>query len=393
VFLHRSWRGRCVWLELELGGSLVVELPDGEGTVKRDKGWGVFGYTLKYHRNSLFLNDEARRKRLETMEQRHLGKSDISVSVVGLGTWVMGGWMWGGAEDESSKKAIFKAIDLGITLIDTAPVYGFGHAETLVGQALAEAKARNRVVVASKCGLEWDENERIRRNSSSKRIFEEIDQSLRRLRSDCIDLYQIHWPDLSTPFEESLDALLKLKKAGKIREIGVSNFDAGQMEAFDRDGTLASNQVPYSLFEREIEAETLPYAREHKIGILAYGPLCRGLLTGKFSQETTFPSDDLRSADPKFQGNAFLEHLKAVEGLKGLAKEIGVDIGSFAVRWAIEQCGVTSALCGARNPKQIEASSKAASFKIPGDMLGRIEEALRLSISKPISPAFMAPPL
>lgn len=327
------------------------------------------------------------------MEQRHLGKSDISVSVVGLGTWVMGGWMWGGAEDESSKKAIFKAIDLGITLIDTAPVYGFGHAETLVGQALAEAKARSRVVVATKCGLEWDENGRIQRNSSPKRIFEEIDQSLRRLQSDFIDLYQIHWPDPSTPFEESLDVLIELKKAGKIREIGVSNFDAGQMEAFDRDGTLASNQVPYSLFEREIEAETLPYAREHQIGILAYGPLCRGLLTGKFSQETTFPSGDLRSVDPKFQGDAFLEHLKAVEGLMGLAKEIGVDIGSFAVRWVIEQGGVTSALCGARNPKQIEASSKAASFKIPGDMLGRIEEVLRLSISKPISPAFMAPPL
>ena len=327
------------------------------------------------------------------MEQRRLGHSDLSVSVVGLGTWVMGGWMWGGVEDESSKKAIFKAIDLGITLIDTAPVYGFGHAETIVGQALSEAKARSRVVLATKCGLDWDKNEHIHRNASPKRIFEEIDQSLRRLQTDFIDLYQIHWPDRNTPFEESLDALLKLKKAGKIREVGISNFDVAQMEAFDRGGVIASNQLPYNLFEREIEAETIPFAREHQIGILAYGPLCRGLLTGKFSQETTFPKGDLRSLDPKFRGDTFVEHLNAVEALRGLAKEIGVEVGPFAVRWVIEQGGVTSALCGARDPKQIEASSKAARFKIPGDMLVRIEEVLRSSLSKPISPAFMAPPL
>lgn len=301
--------------------------------------------------------------------------------------------MWGGAEDEASKRAIFKALDLGITLIDTAPVYGFGHSESLIGQALKEARARERVVLASKCGLEWDAQGRIRRNSSPKRIFQEIEESLRRLQTDFIDLYQIHWPDRNTPFEETFEALSSLKKSGKIREIGVSNFDKEQMAAFDKDGTLASNQVPYNLFEREIETGVLPYALEHQIGILAYGPLCRGLLTGKFSQESRFPEGDLRSIDPKFQGKSFLEHLKAVEGLRGLAKEIGVELGPFAARWVIEQEGITTALCGARNPEQIEASAKAGSFRIPKDMFPQIDKILKECISKPISPAFMAPPL
>src|ERR1700732_51914 len=214
------------------------------------------------------------------MELAEIPGTSLKVSRVALGTWAIGGWMWGGTDEAQSVSTIRAAFDHGINLIDTAPVYGFGRSEEIVGKALAEANLRSRVVVATKAGLEWDGG-RIFRNASRARILREIEDSLRRLRTDYIDVYQIHWPDPLVAIEETADAMHTLLRQGKIRAIGVSNFSVGQIERFRRVAPLHVLQPPYNLFERGIEADLLPYCRRNKIGALGYGALCRGLLSGR----------------------------------------------------------------------------------------------------------------
>src|ERR1700734_1623631 len=236
-------------------------------------------------------------------------KSGLMTSRIGLGTWAMGGWMWGGTDEAQSIATIRSAIDRGVTLIDTAPVYGFGRSEEIVGKAL-EGSLRHKVTIATKVGLAWKDGG-VYRDSRPARVVQEIEDSLRRLRTDVIDLYQVHWPDLQTPLEETARALEDLLRQGKIRAIGVSNFSPRQMESFRAVATLDAVQPPYNLFEREIEADVLPYAAATGLTVLSYGALCRGLLSGRMRADTTFDEGDLRRVDPKFQGTRFRHYVAA----------------------------------------------------------------------------------
>ena len=326
------------------------------------------------------------------METTKIPGTGIEVSRVGLGTWAIGGWMWGGSDDKQSVKTIQTAIDNGITLIDTAPVYGFGHSEEIVGKALAAPGLRQRVAIATKVGLDWHEDQPFR-NASRERIFAEIDASLKRLRTDYIDIYQVHWPDPETPIEETAGAMLELYKQGKIRAIGVSNFSREQMSRFRNVAPIHSLQPPFNLFEREIEKDVLPYCLWHGISTLAYGPLCRGLLSGRMQIETHFDGDDLRNTDPKFQGVRYEDYLRAVERLDLYAREkFGKRVIQLALRWVLDQSGISVALWGARRPEQLAPITGAMGWSLNHEALRRIDRIVRESIVDPVGPEFMAPP-
>ncbi|CAM2914843.1 aldo/keto reductase [Komagataeibacter xylinus] len=323
----------------------------------------------------------------ETIQIRGLRQP---VSRIALGTWAIGGWMWGGADDRNAIATIHEALDLGITLVDTAPVYGFGHSEEIVGQALAGR--RDRVAIATKVGLDWKDDHKPFRNSSPARIRKEIEDSLRRLRTDYIDLYQVHWPDSAVPMEETARTLEALVREGKVLALGVSNFSIAQMEAFGQFAPLCAVQPPYNLFERAMEHDILPYARQHDLAILAYGPLCRGLLSGKMTAETKFGADDLRSADPKFQSPRFAHYLQAVRELQDFAREKhGKSLLALAIRWVLDQ-GPTIALWGARRPDQIAAVADAMGWHLSADDRREIDAILARCIPDPVGPGFMAPP-
>lgn len=326
------------------------------------------------------------------MKYRKFGQLDFKVSAVGLGTWVTGGWMWGGSDEKEAACAVEKAVETGINLVDTAPVYGFGRSEKIVGETISKLKARENVILATKCGLEWDEQERIRRNSAPERILYEIDQSRKRLRTDVIDIYQIHWPDESVPFEKSAETMLKLLEKGVIRAIGVSNFNAPQMKAFMKEAPLHSLQPPYNLYERGIEEETLPFCRDQNIAVLGYGALCRGLLTGKFSGEVQFEEGDVRSLDPKFRKENLVRYQAANERLKGIAAEKKVTLAQLAIRWAASKPGLTSVLAGARNTVQAGQNAGAFDFELSSGDIKRIEQIVEEEIIQPLGPGFMAPP-
>src|SRR5258707_6704010 len=269
--------------------------------------------------------------------------TQLRVSRVALGTWAMGGWMWGGTDERESVATIRAALDQGINLIDTAPVYGFGVSEEIVGQAVAAAGLRARAVIATKVGLEWRAG-KVYRNATRGRIMREIDESLRRLRTDYIDIYQVHWPDPLVPIEETASAMAELYRQGKILAIGVSNFSVAQMEVFRREAPLHELQAPYNLFERGIEDELLPYCRRNRIAVFGYGALCRGLLSGRMRRDTAFSGDDLRQNDPKFQQPRFDQYLAAVQRLDLLAEyRYAKHVVHLAVRWMLDQ-GVTAAL-------------------------------------------------
>jgi len=308
------------------------------------------------------------------MEKRELGKSGISVGVIGLGCWAMGGAVWGPADDEASVRAIHRALDLGINFLDTAPFYGLGHSEEIVGKAIKGR--RDEVILATKCGLKWDENAQITFDSSPKRILEEVADSLRRLQVDCIDLYQIHRPDPDTPFAESTAVLVELQKQGKIRSIGVSNYNAAQMQETMKHCRLDSLQPPYNLFQRGIEAEILPFCRKNEIGIVAYGPMYQGLLTGKYFFDETRPADSLRRRHRELQGDRFHINRDALLKLKEFADAHGKTLGQLAINWVISRPGVTAAICGARTPEQVEQNFGGADWRLSALELAGIEEIL-----------------
>jgi len=233
------------------------------------------------------------------MEFMDIPRTGLKVSRVAIGTWAIGGWMWGGTDEAESIATIRAAIDHGINVIDTAPAYGFGRSEEIVGKAIAHA--RSNVIIATKVGLEW-QSDKVFRNASRARIMREIEDSLRRLQTDYIDVYQVHWPDPLVAIEETAEAMCALYNQGKIRAIGVSNFSIDQMNRFRRVAPLHVLQPPYNLFERGIEEDLLPYCRENKIAMFGYGALCRGLLSGRMRADTAFGGDDLRRSDPKFVG-------------------------------------------------------------------------------------------
>ncbi len=328
---------------------------------------------------------------MSAMETIRIGNSGIVASRIALGTWAIGGWMWGGNTDpDESIRTIRSAVDRGITLIDTAPVYGFGRSEEIVGMALSGG-LRERAVVATKVGLEWQDG-KVWRSSSAARIRKEVEDSLRRLRTDYIDLYQVHWPDPLVPVQETAGAMARLLKEGKIRAIGVSNFSVAQMSAFREVAPIHSVQPPYNLFERDAEAGVLPYAWRHDMTILAYGALCRGLLTGTITPGTEFKGDDLRRTDPKFIEPRFSQYLAAVSSLDRYARaRYGLTVLALAVRWVLDQ-GDTVALWGARRPEQLDPVNSTMGWEIDDAARLRIDRIIKEAVKDPIGPEFMAPP-
>jgi aryl-alcohol dehydrogenase-like predicted oxidoreductase len=324
------------------------------------------------------------------MEYAEIPGTSLKVSRIALGTWAIGGWMWGGTDEDQSVATIRAALDHGINVIDTAPAYGFGRSEEIVGKAIAEGGLRARVLLATKVGLDWRDGKPFR-NASRERIMREVDDSLRRLRTDHIDIYQVHWPDPLVPIAETADAMHSLLRQGKIRAIGVSNFSVEQMIEFRRVAPLHVLQPPYNLFERDIETDVLPYCRRNKIATFGYGALCRGLLSGRMQPETVFEGDDLRRLDPKFQPPRYAEYLAAVHKLDRLARAyFGKRVIHLAVRWVLDQ-GVTTALWGARRPDQLQPVDEVSDWMLDVDAKAEIERILRREISKPIGPEFMAP--
>jgi aryl-alcohol dehydrogenase-like predicted oxidoreductase len=325
------------------------------------------------------------------MEFMEIGKTCIRASRIGLGTWAIGGWMWGGSDDNEGVTTIHRALELGVNLIDTAPAYGQGHSEEVVGRALKGR--RDRALIATKVALEWDEQGNVRRNASAKRIRAEIEDSLRRLQTDYIDIYQVHWPDPLTPVQETAAAMQALFDAGKIRAVGVSNYSPAQMDLFRKYSRLDTVQPPYNLFERDAERDVLPYAVEHGITSLTYGALCRGLLSGSITEATKFGGDDLRQTDPKFQPPRFAQYLRAVKRLDDLARErFGKRVIHLALRWVLDQPGVGAALWGARRPQQLDALSGAMNFSLDRSAQAEIERIVFEEVKDPVGPEFMAPP-
>jgi aryl-alcohol dehydrogenase-like predicted oxidoreductase len=326
------------------------------------------------------------------MEFVEIPQTSIRVSRVALGTWAMGGWMWGGSDEKDAIRTIHAALDSGINLIDTAPVYGFGRSEEIVGKALAIGGRRKDTVIATKVGLDWADGQPFR-NASRARIVYEAEQSLRRLQTDAIDLYQVHWPDPNTPIAEVADAMAALYRSGKIRAIGVSNFSPAQMDEFRAVAPLHTAQPPYNLFERSIEQDVLPYCRDRNIALLAYGSLCRGLLSGSMTDKTRFGGDDLRRTDPKFRPPRFEQYLDAVAKLNAFASEhYGKHVIHLAARWVLDRNDKNIALWGARRPEQLAPIREVVGWRIDDAAMAEIDRILKRTVRDPVGPEFMAPP-
>lgn len=326
------------------------------------------------------------------MEFTQVSDLAFHISRITLGTWAIGGWMWGGSDEQLAVDTVLKALEEGVTTIDTAPVYGFGKSEKLVGKAIREFGNREDIQIATKLGLEWDDDGNIQRNSSRERILKEIDDSLRRLQTDYIDIYQVHWPDLDTDFSETAETLQELLDEGKIRAIGVSNYSPEQMDEFQKTAPIHVCQPPYNLFERGIEHDVIPYCKKHNITLLTYGALCRGLLSGKMNKDRTFKKGDMRrNADPKFQGKRFENHLEAVEKLKEYAKSnFTKEVIHLSVRWILDK-GIDSAIWGARKPEQV-TFEHVFGWELSDKQVREIEHIVEDTVENPVSPAFMAPP-
>jgi aryl-alcohol dehydrogenase-like predicted oxidoreductase len=326
------------------------------------------------------------------MEYTPIADTGLEVSRISLGTWAIGGWMWGGTDEAESIRTIHAALDKGINLIDTAPVYGFGRSEEIVGKAVKEYGGRPDLFISTKVALEWTDDGKVFRNSTPERISREIDDSLRRLQTDYIDIYYIHWPDPLVPFEETADAMNRLVKEGKIRAIGVSNYSPEQMAAFRKVAPIHVSQPPYNIFEREIEADVKPYCNDNGIALMTYGALCRGLLSGKMSRDRQFKGDDLRQFDPKFKAPRFGQYLDAADKLGDLArKEYDKSLLALAVRWVLDQ-EVEIALWGGRRPDQMAPVDEVTGWHLDENGRNRVNALLEETVTDPVGPEFMAPP-
>ena len=313
------------------------------------------------------------------------------VSRIGLGTWAIGGSEWGSVSELEAVDSCLAIFDHGINLIDTAPIYGHGRAEELIGKAMRQHGQREKFYVATKAGLEWTADQ-VFANSSPERIQREFEDSLRRLGTDYVDLYQIHWPDTTLPVERAAEVLLDLFEQRKIRAIGVSNFSAAEMTAFRSVAPLHSNQPPYNIFERAIDDEVLPYCREHSIAVLTYSSLCRSLLGGRLSRDTHFGEGDIRRVDPKFQQPRFGQYLDAAARLDGFARQnYGKTVLELAVRWVLDRPGVSAALWGAKRPSQLAAVEGVLGWRLDVAAMGEIDKIVRESITDPVGPEYLAP--
>lgn len=305
------------------------------------------------------------------MRYVRLGKTELEVSAVALGTWAFGG-DWGAFDEGEARATIERAVELGITLFDTAQAYGFGVSERLLGDTLWGCARREDVVVATKGGLRMD-GDRLVRDASARWLRQGCEESLRNLGTDYVDLYQVHWPDPTTPPEETAAVLDDLVREGKTRHVGVSNFDAAQLAALGRAETL---QPPYHLFHRDIEEEVLPYAAAHDLGVLAYGPLAHGLLGGHLTPARTFAEDDWRHRSSDFTGRPFAANLEVVERLRTVADEQAIPLPQLAVAWVLARPEVQVAIVGARRPAQLVPVAPAAAVDLDATTLAEIERAM-----------------
>jgi len=318
-----------------------------------------------------------------------------SVSRIGLGTWAIGGLEWGAVSHADAVATCLGALDRGINFIDTAPIYGHGRSEEIVGKAIRDYGSREAFFIATKCGLNWDiapGQPGVFADSTPARLRLELEDSLRRLGIDCIDLYQVHWPDSLIPVEETATLLASFVREGKVRALGVSNFSIAQMQAFRSIAPIVSNQPPYNLFERQIDAETLPWCEQNSVAVLTYSSLCRSLLGGRLTPETTFPADDIRSVDPKFQKPRFTQYLAAVSRLSAFAKfNYGKSVLELAARWVLDRPGVSVALWGAKRPEQLNAVSGVVGWRLGKPAMAEIDRIVAECITDPIGPDYLTP--
>ncbi len=322
-----------------------------------------------------------------TMKMKHVPSLDFEFSAVGFGCWAAGGSsVWNGADDDITRRTLQRAADLGINFFDVAPVYGFGHAEVMLGQALSSR--RHTVIIATKCGLRWDDQHTIVNNLRPASIRQEIDDSLRRLQTDYIDIYQMHWPDPAVPVGESMQALLDLQTAGKIRHIGVSNFSRKLVDEARRFGPIVAHQALYNLLEHNpthyhnipldyrTQAEILPDCVEHGMAFFPYSPLFQGLLTNQFKAANQFDANDVRSANPKLNGDLFQLYYQIRAELLAFASQIGKSLAQVAINWLIDQSAVTSVICGAQTVEQVEDNATSALWTLTPEMRADIEHIL-----------------
>lgn len=319
------------------------------------------------------------------MKYRTLGSTDIRASIVGLGTWAMGGWMWGGHDDKNSIAAIQASVDQGINLIDTAPAYGLGRAEELVGEAIAGR--REKVVLATKCGMIWhdtkgeyfveEHGKRIHRYLGAESIQYELEQSLNRLKTDYIDLYITHWQDATTPVQETMETLMALKKAGKIRAIGVSNVNASELNEYLKYGPVDAIQERYSMLDRDIETTLLPICQSHGISTLSYSSMSLGLLSGKMTPDRQFEGDDQRKDDPRFSVENRRKVSDFFADIEPLCSRYQVSPAQLVIAWTVARPGITYGLCGARNADQAIENAKAGEVDLRMDDLETIDQAIK----------------
>lgn len=313
------------------------------------------------------------------MEKRTLGATDLELTTIGLGSWAIGGagwaFAWGEQDDDAAVRALLRGVELGINWIDTAPVYGVGHAEELVGRALRELGTGSLPYVATKCGRIAKPDGTVIGRLRAESVREECEASLRRLGVDAIDLYQMHWPDPDEDIEEAWSAMADLRREGKVRHIGLSNAQVGHMERLRPIHPIASLQPPYNLIVRRTEEDLLPYCAEHRIGVVAYSPLSKGLLTGAFTKERAraLSADDHRSRDPKFSDPQLEIHLDLVSGLRTIARAAGRTPAELAIVWVLRRPEVTSAIVGARAPRQIEGTAPAAGWELSKSEIAAID--------------------
>jgi len=316
------------------------------------------------------------------MEPRKLGNSDLQITPVGFGAWAIGGsgweFAWGRQEDADSIAAIVRALELGVNWIDTAAVYGTGHSEEIVAQALAQWKEK-RPYVFTKCVLRWDENRKVYQDHRAASIRKECEDSLRRLQTDVIDLYQMHWPprDNGPGLEEAWQAMNDLKKEGKVRWVGVSNFDVEQMKRATKIAPITSDQPPYSVIRRAIEAEVLPHCEKNGIGVISYAPMASGLLTGAMTREraAALPPDDFRSRNPEFKEPRLSKNIELVERLRKVGVRHDRGPGEVAIAWVLRHSAITGAIVGARNAKQAGSVMRAGELQLSQEEITEIEGA------------------
>jgi aryl-alcohol dehydrogenase-like predicted oxidoreductase len=315
----------------------------------------------------------------------------VRVSRIGLGTWAMGGLEWGAVPDDMAVATCLSAIERGINLIDTAPIYGHGRSEEIIGNAMRAQGRREAFFIATKAGLEWTDHG-VFANLTAARLRQEVEDSLRRLGTDYIDLYQVHWPDTLIPVAEVAALLAEFQREGKVRALGVSNFSVAQMEEFRSVVPLASNQPPYNLFEREIDQEILPWCAANGVAILTWSTLCRSLLAGRVTRGMNFDAKDIRSMDPKFREPRFSQYITAVERLAAFARErYGKTVLELAARWVLDRPGISVALWGAKRPEQLDAVAGVLGWKLDPSAMAEIDKIVAESVTNHVGPEYLSP--